>query len=235
MPPVAEEYYDSAAEREKRRSIAEESLLEQLINMSRAATTSLDIMKSLFNQGDRVPSLSDIQQAHEKVKDIKARVEAMKDSSLNYLARIGNVIPHTNAYRDAILFVAKIVQYIESVIHRLYIATFNGLKPSPAVDAGLRKLASSVGEEYNYLESSLSMLQTNPRNSFDTVQLVSAYEDKIDSIYRELTLQIYNTMKDDIISLLIHRDIAEALEELADAVRDLGESIKIIALYRMLA
>jgi len=228
---LAEEYYDFDAELRRRRSLAEESLGEQMLGITRLVAKSIlltrDIVAAL-SSGDDV-KLSEL---HAQASQNKTRVESMKEDALAYLARLGDLLPTSTLYRDVFLNLARIAQIMEGIAYRAYVMASNSTIQSETIKELMARMASVLSREFEKLEAAIHLLPSNPRKSYEEAQMTSALEDEIDELYRQITFTMYKELHNDIVALMLFKDIVDMAEDVADLLRDTAEDVKFLALHQ---
>lgn len=229
---MAEEYYDFNADLRRRRSLAEESLEEQMLGLSSMVSRSVallnDVVAALVEGDDER-----LKRVHSKVKENKEVVESMKEDALSYLARLGDILSTSSLYRSVFLSLTRIAQLMEGVAYRAYLATSNSRIDSPVISELVTKLSNTIIEEYSKLESSIQLLGSNPRRSYEETQVILRLEDEADDLYRQLSFTMYKTLHNNLVGLMLMRDIVEMMEDIADLIRDASEDVKFLALHKV--
>ncbi|BEP18190.1 hypothetical protein PYJP_15420 [Pyrofollis japonicus] len=226
------EYYDYDLERRKQRSLAEENLNEQLLGMVRTVRQPVMLVYDAISRLSEGKT-EELGKLYEEVKSLKDRIENMKEDILSYLARLGDLLVTNNLYRDIFLNITRVAQVIEGITYRAYLLASNVNKTfSREILDDLIKMTDKIRQEYLSLENAVENLTTNPKKSYEISQNVSSVEDEIDSLYRKLTYSIYRELRDDLVTLMLFRDIIDMVEDLADLLRDLSEDIKFLALFQ---
>lgn len=229
---MAEEYYDYDMERRRRQSLAEESLNEQLLGVTRALSDTITSMReiviALANADDRK-----LKELHRKVKEAKERVESMREDALTYLARLGDLLNTSTLYKDIFLSLTRVAQMTEGIAYRAYLLASNTNITSNTASELLTSMADSIQKEFDRLEVAIQALSSNPKKGYEEAQLVTSIEDEVDNLYRQLTYSMYRELRQDLVALMLLRDIVDMIEEVADTIRDAAENVKFLALYRV--
>jgi uncharacterized protein Yka (UPF0111/DUF47 family) len=227
---LAEEYYDYEMERRRKQSLAEESLIEQVVGISRELSAMFRkltaVVNSLASGG-----MEELKKLHSEIKNSKDRVETMKDEALTYLARLGDILPTSTIFKDLFLYLVNVAQSLEGIAYRAYLFSTNSRLESGAVKEKLKAITEALVREYDSLERAISNLWSNPKKSHESAQLVLGLENDIDTLYRELSYSLYRELKSDIVALMLIKDVADLMEDVADTIRDAAENVKFLALH----
>ncbi len=226
------EYYDYDLERRKQRSLAEENLNEQLLGMIRTARKPVLMVHDMVSKMAENKE-DELRQFYEEIKNSKETIENMKEDVLTYLARLGNILFTSNLYRDLFLGVTRAAQMAEGIAYRIYLLVSNTSKlDNEKIVKTLIEMTNKIRQEYSILENAAEVLTTNPKKSYEIAQNISNIEDEIDTLYRKLAYILYQEFKQDLVILMLMRDIIDMVEELADTLRDVAEDIKFLALFQ---
>ncbi len=227
---MAEEYYDFETETLRRRSLAEESLSEQMRGIARTVSKTVSIISDavdafLVNDTNKLKDLTS------QSRRLKELTESMKEDALTYLARLGSLLLTNALYRSAFLKLTSIAQQSEGLVYRLYVMSSNSIQVTKDIRELLTEFANLIVKEYEKLETSIEHLTSNPKKSYEEAHKILSIEESADDIYRKLTFQIYKEAGSNMIGVLLLRDVAEMLEEIADLIRDTSEDVKFLALH----
>ncbi|WP_048191928.1 DUF47 domain-containing protein [Pyrolobus fumarii] len=225
------EYWGSTEETEF--TLVEMSLSEQLLALARNVNDAIrDAMNAVNDFIEH--NAEAVRQRSVKVRGFKNGAERVKDRIVDYLARLGFSLPLRDVYRQLVLQLDRIAQNSDAIAYRLsVVASERSVKLSNSFANKLRSMAQLVFNEYSTLLSSIRMLQENPRRSVDEAKKVMAIEEEIDQKYRELELDVITELKDDLLSLMLMREIIDLIEDTADTIKDAAENILFLALYKV--
>jgi hypothetical protein len=84
-----------------------------------------------------------------------------------------------------------------------------------------------------HLVESLRLLSVNAQKAVDAVRNIMRLEEEVDDLYRSLELKLFERKYDDLIYVMLLKDIADRLEDSEDMVRDSATSITYIAFGRL--
>ncbi|NOZ88528.1 MAG: DUF47 family protein [Crenarchaeota archaeon] len=229
---MAEEYYDFERETRRRASLAEESLNEQLVGMVRAVSRSVSLLREVTEalaSGDP----EKLRRLHTEIKKVKERTESMKEDALSYLARLGDLLDTGSLYRSVFLRLTRVAQVSEGLAYRAYLAAANTTISSKTVLELMSRLIDTVIREFEKLESAAQNLTSKPKSSYEEAQVILSIEDEADDLYRQLSFTLYKELHNDIVGLMLIRDISDMAEDIADLIRDASEDVKFLALRRV--
>jgi uncharacterized protein Yka (UPF0111/DUF47 family) len=195
--------------------------------VSRTVALLNDVVTALMDADDK--RLKDL---HSKIKHNKELAESMKEDALSYLARLGDILNTSTLYRGVFLSLTRVAQLGEGLAYRAYLVASNSPISSPAISEFMTKLANTIMEEYEKLESSIQLLSTSPRRSYEETQIILELEDRADDLYRQLVFTMYKTLHSNLVGLMLLRDIADMMEDIADLIRDASEDVKFLALHK---
>ncbi len=223
------EYWDASTEL----TLAEISLAEQLLVLARNVNDALRDAIASLNEFLNM-DFNAVKQRSSKVRGYKNGAERIKDRIIEYLARLGLSLPLRDVYRQLALQLDRIAQNSDAIAYRLTVIASRGEKRfTSAFVTRLREMGDLVLREYETLLNSIRMLQENPRRSIDEARRVMLLEDEVDQRYRTLEVDVLEELKDDIIKLMIMREIIDLVEDTADVIKDAAENILFLALYKV--
>jgi uncharacterized protein Yka (UPF0111/DUF47 family) len=227
---LAEEYYDYEMERRRKQSLAEESLTEQVIGISRELSSMFRKITAVI---DSLASgkMDELRELHNEIRSSKDRIETLKDEALTYLARLGDILPTSTIFKDLFLYLVNVAQSLEGIAYRAYLFSTNSRLESNVVKEKLKAMSEALVKEYDNLERAIANLWNNPKKSHESAQLVLGLENDIDTLYRELSYSLYRELKSDIVALMLIKDITDLIEDVADTIRDAAENVKFLALH----
>jgi uncharacterized protein Yka (UPF0111/DUF47 family) len=93
---------------------------------------------------------------------------------------------------------------------------------------GMAELAAAVFEAISRLREAVLTLNYGSPNVFEMAKNVEVAERSVDSLYRELEINILRSDL-DIATLLLMRDIIQLLEDTADKIEDASDAARILA------
>ncbi|MEM0113543.1 MAG: phosphate transport regulator, partial [Metallosphaera sp.] len=80
---------------------------------------------------------------------------------------------------------------------------------------------------------SLRLLSINAQKSVESARNIMKLEEEVDDLYRSLELKLFEKKYEDLIYVMLMKDIADRLEDSEDMIRDSATSITYIAFGRL--
>ncbi len=214
-------------------TLAEMSLAEQLLALARNVSDALRDSMSAVNDfvgGD----YEAVRQRAVKVRGYKNGAERVKDNIMYYLARLSYLLPLSDVYRQVVLQLDRIAQNSDAVAYRLSVLVSEASpRLSKSFGTKLSEMAKLVNLEYETLLSAVRLLQENPRRSIDEARKAMSLEEEVDQKYRELEIDVIREMKEDMVALMLMREVIDLVEDTADVIKDAAENILFLALYKI--
>ncbi len=212
-------------------SIAEMHVFEELNNLARMSYDTLrdfrEFVDVLINNGDQV-----IAKAYEKLRSRKHRVEENKVMVMEYLVRLGRALEEKDMYASIALSLDKTVQKIDGAAYRLYMFIANKYSFDNELHSCVSKFVEKLLEEYNMFYDGLNLLRSNPRRCIKNMEQVVKLEEELDKIYRSSELELFKKLADNIPALMIMKDAMDFIEDVADIIKEAGETLRYLALHR---
>ncbi len=214
-------------------SLAEMSLTEQLLALARNVNDAIrDAINAVVDFTDG--NYEAVRQRASKVRGYKNGAERVKDNIIYYLARLSYFLPLHDIYRQMVLQLDRIAQNSDAIAYRLSVLVSEANpKISKSFASKLSSMANLVSNEYSSLLTAIRLLQENPRRSIDEAKRTMSIEEEVDQKYRELELAVITELKDDMVSLMLLREIIDLIEDTADVIKDTAENILYLALYKV--
>ncbi len=229
---MAEEYYDFDREMRRKASLAEESLNEQMLGLARMVSRAVIMLREVV-EALAAGDTEKLRELHSRIEQVKEQVESMKEDALGYLARLGDLLTTASLYRNVFMMLTRVAQVSEGIAYRAYLVSSNSDTRSGTVNELLARLAEAIRREFDHLESAIQNLPSSPKRSYEEAQIILSIEDEVDELYRKLSFTLYKEMSNDIVALMLMRDISDMVEDIADYIRDAGEEVKFLALRKV--
>ncbi|MEM3316371.1 MAG: phosphate transport regulator [Metallosphaera sp.] len=210
-------------------SIAHINLEERLQQISLKVIDQVRTLYELIKSGDVATPM----QVYSKINGIKNSVEADKFMLGEYIIRIKEGIQDKDLYIDILSKLEKISQNLDAASYRLSVLISRGTQ----IDELLYKLMTIIAEKLlaslMHLVESLRLLSINAQKSVESARNIMKLEEEVDDLYRSLELKLFEKKYEDLIYVMLMKDIADRLEDSEDMIRDSATSITYIAFGRL--
>ncbi len=226
---MAEEYINP--EDLKRISLAEMSVLEQLHNLARMIEDTVKeagLLLEDLTEGKK----ESIKARYNRVRAYKDQVEVARDKILEYLVRVSPTLLYKDLYMSIASRMERIAQDMDAASYRSLVVAYKNLKLKPGTGERLLNLYKGSSETYANLLDAIRTLPINPRKTFEKCGTVASLEEKVDKIYRDIELHIYEEYTDNIAALLLIKEIADLLEDSSDMAKEASDYLKYLALHK---
>jgi uncharacterized protein Yka (UPF0111/DUF47 family) len=170
-----------------------------------------------------------IRNAMGEIEGLHARALEVRMTVMKELHETGGVLINREEFYRLISKSSELTDYIEEMGFRIYQIGERGWRIPRGLGEGLVRLAEAAFQALIKLRESLISLGFNSERAVVLAKDVDEIERKVDSIYRDLSMEII-TSEIELPLLLILKDIAEEMELLIDAAKDEADMIRILAL-----
>lgn len=163
-------------------------------------------------------------------KEMLSMIDESTKSKLNILDQIASLGPFLMNREDFLRLtfrLSEITDNIESVAFRLISSKEKKIQIDMKYMKGISLLSSLILEESTKMRETLMSLTFNPTKALEMASVVEDIERKIDSVQRELEIDILTTKLNS--STLLLKDIIERLEKTADIIISVLDQIRVLA------
>lgn len=164
-----------------------------------------------------------------EVEDLHKRALEIRMTVMKELHETGGVLVNREEFYRLISKSSELTDYVEEMVFRIYQIGGRGWRIPRNIGDGLLRLAEASFQALTKLRESLISLGFNSERAIILAKDVDEVERRVDSIYRDLSIEII-TSDMELPLLLILKDIAEEMEILIDAAKDEADIIRILAL-----
>ncbi|MEM0380883.1 MAG: DUF47 family protein [Desulfurococcaceae archaeon] len=211
-------------------SIAEMNIFESIASMTRIVEDAFRVFNELVDNFDREDI--DFTKLYNKIYEPKTRVEEHKIMLMEYLARLGEAIDYKQYYVSLTLSLERLVQLLDGASYRIMLLKKNYKTVNKIVNEYLKQMKDVINEQFKNFTSGLKTIAKEPRKTISFINEISKLENKADEIYREATFNLYTKFSNDILLLMMLRDILDFVEDTSDLLRKIGEELRYLALNR---
>ena len=218
-----EEYYNSARNLANE-SLAEMSIREQLQNMSLSFEKMAIYLSRLveYASSDDPLALERMKKTYERdVLGLKERMEVLKRSTFNYIARLRTTLPYSTAYANLAVLYVRAAQHIEGASYRLFIYRTKYGWTDNEIGTDIANLTQKLVEASSGMVRLFRNIGVNRRLAEDAISQVYRAEEEIDAIYRRLYVRILARIGSDVARMALLLAIADSMEGVADSLKDL--------------
>jgi len=212
-------------------SIAEMNLLEQIadvVNTVEKEVARTDEMLSSLVEG----KVELVKKAYELVRALKEEAQKKKESAMEFLVRASPNILHKEMYIFALIHLDALSQQVDELAYKLSLmASANAGGIPKEASSSIREVFGKVREMIKLLREEAKSLTTGGKDVALQHEKILALEDEVDYKQRELFAELLKKANDTV-SLLVAKELLEALEGSSDRVREVSHVFKYIALLR---
>ncbi len=208
-------------EKVKRRAL---SVCQDHLRRVLETTRKISQMVDCFVKGDKNLArdlLADIKKSEKNV--IIARHTVTQE-----LAEIGAILMSREDFLRFTNLTSDIADYCEGIAFRLLEIMEKGWKVPTKIKEGIVRLSDAVFETISKLRETAMTLNYGVSKALEKAREVEAAERIVDDLYRELEVMIINSNM-EIPPMLLLRDVAQILEDVADKAQDASDAARILA------
>jgi len=219
-----EEYYNTRNPANE--SLAEMSIREQLQNMALSFEKMVIYLSRLIEYAstDDPLTLERMKKTYERdVLGLKERIEVLKRSTFNYISRLRSTLPYASAYANLAVLYVRAAQYVEGASYRLFIYRTKYGWADDEIGSDISSLAQKLVEASSGIVRLFRNIGVNRRLAEDAIMQINRVEEEIDAIYRRLYVRVLARMNGDIARMTLLLAIADGMENIADALKDLSD------------
>lgn len=213
-------------------SIAEMNIYENLVNLARLGE---DVLRVFNNIVYSLKTENDLSKVYNKIRDPKARVEENKILFMEYLARLGEMIMYKQNYASIALDIERLTQLLDGASYRLSLLKSKNLDIDNEIYRYIEEMKKTVDRQYECFLNGLRKIRSEPKKTLLEVSEITKLENTMDELYREATLKIYMKFSDNILLLMMLKDIFDFIENASDLLKSMGEELRYLALHKVVA
>lgn len=213
-------------------SIAEMNIYENLVNLARLGE---DVLRVFNNIVYSLKTENDLSKIYNKIRDPKARVEENKILFMEYLARLGEMIMYKQNYASIALDIERLTQLLDGASYRLSLLKSKNLDIDNEIYRYIEEMKKTVDRQYECFLNGLRKIRGDPKKTLLEVSEITKLENAMDELYREATLKIYMKFSDNILLLMMLKDIFDFIENASDLLKSMGEELRYLALHKVVA
>lgn len=172
-------------------------------------------------------------QLYAKIDGIKNSVENEKYLLGEYIIKIKEGLDDKDLYINILDRLEKISQNLDAGAYRLSVLRTRNTE----IDNLTYKLIIIISEKIlaslTHLIESIKSLSTDAKKSIDSARNILKLEEEVDDLYRNVELKLFERKYEDLIYIMLMKDIVDRLEDSEDLIRDSANDITYIAFGRI--
>ncbi len=172
-------------------------------------------------------------QAYAKINGIKNSVENEKYLLGEYIVKVKEGLDDKDLYFAILDKMEKVSQNIDASAYRLSVLLTRGTELNEIVYKFTVVMSEKILASLTHLIEAVKSLSTNARKSVESSRNVLKLEEEVDDLYRNVELKLFEAKYDDLIYVMLMKDIVDRLEDSEDLIRDVANNITYIAFGRM--
>jgi len=183
------------------------------------------MVESLSNKAD----LETMENHLVQIRKLKEEATESKRSLLTELADTGMLLMNREDFMRLAIQINEIPDYSEGAAYRINYMVKKKLTMSPDLYDSFMNLAKNVLKTVTNLRKTILSLRYSRSKAIEMSQNVEIAEYAVDKIFRETEMKIIDAEL-DVRTILILRDLAQFLEDIADKAEDAIDSTRVLAL-----
>ncbi len=214
-------------------SIAEMNLFESLSSLANLDKNALMDLRSFIENIGKV-DVEKIRSMYMRLRSDKQQVEETKTLVMEYLVRLGEGLNMKDLYASIALGLDRIVQLIDGASYRLYMYVANGYRLDDDLYNDLKNFIETLIKEYSAFHQGLDKLRVEPKMTIKEMEQVIKLEEDLDRLYRSYELKMFKKLADNVPALMLLKDAIDFIESIADVVKESAETLRYLALHRVM-
>lgn len=171
-------------------------------------------------------------QIYAKINGIKDSVENEKYLTGEYIIKVREGLDYVDLYIDILNNLEKIAQNIDAATYRLSVLLTRSSKIDNIMHGLIVVMCEKILASLTHLIESIKTLSSNAKKSIESARNILKLEEDVDDLYRNIELKLFEKPHDDLVYVMLMKDIADRLEDSEDLIRDSANSITYIAFSR---
>ncbi len=171
-------------------------------------------------------------QIYTKINSIKDSIENEKYLTGEYIIKIREGLDYVDLYIDILNNLEKIAQNIDAATYRLSVLLTRSTKIDNVMHSLIVVMCEKILASLTHLIESIKTLSVNAKKSIESARNILKLEEDVDDLYRNVELKLFEKPHEDLVYVMLMKDIADRLEDSEDLIRDSANSITYIAFSR---
>ncbi|MCY0850569.1 phosphate transport regulator [Sulfuracidifex metallicus] len=171
-------------------------------------------------------------QVYSKISSVKDDVEVTKYKLGEYIIRVREAIQDGDLYLEILNNLEKSAQNIDAAGYRYSVILSRGNKMDDVTYRLLVVMAEKLMATITQLSESIRLLSVNPNKSLESSKAVVRMEEDVDELYRSFELKLYEKSGNDLVYIMLAKDVADRLEDSEDLLKVSSDTVTYLALER---
>lgn len=171
-------------------------------------------------------------QIYAKINGIKNNVENEKYLLGEYMVKIKEGLEDKDLYMGILENLEKIAQNFDAATYRISVLLTRNSRIDDVISKLIITMCEKIIVSLTHLIQALRTLSTNAKKSVEEARNIMKLEEDVDDLYRNLELKLFEKNYDDLVYVMLMKDIADRLEDSEDLIRDSATYITYIAFGR---
>ncbi|BBG24226.1 hypothetical protein IC006_1533 [Sulfuracidifex tepidarius] len=200
--------------------------------LQQICTKVLDEMRILYelmtNENLSVNPL----QVYSKISSVKDDVEISKYKLGEYIIRVREAIQDGDLYLEILNNLEKSAQNIDAAGYRYSVILSRGNKMDGVTYRLLVVMVEKLMASITQLSESIRLLSVNPSKSLESSKAIVKMEEEVDELYRSFELKLYEKSGNDLVYIMLAKDVADRLEDSEDLLKVSSDTLTYLAFER---
>ncbi|ARM75783.1 phosphate transport regulator [Acidianus manzaensis] len=210
-------------------SIAHLTLEERLQQISIKVVDEVRVTYEFLSSSNKLNPM----QVYAKVNGIKNSIENEKYLLGEYIIKIKEGLEDKDLYMEILDNLEKIAQNIDAATYRISVLLTRDSKLDEVLNKVLITMCEKIIASITHLIEAFKELSINTKKTIEEARNIIKLEEDVDDLYRNLELKLFEKNYDDLVYVMLMKDIADRLEDSEDMIRDSANSITYIAFGRI--
>jgi len=172
-------------------------------------------------------------QLYAKIDGIKNSVENEKYLLGEYIIKIKEGLDDKDLYINILDRLEKISQNLDAGAYRLSVLRTRNTEIDNLTYKLIIVMSEKILASLTHLIESIKSLSTDAKKSIDSARNILKLEEEVDDLYRNVELKLFERKYEDLIYIMLMKDIVDRLEDSEDLIRDSANDITYIAFGRI--
>ncbi len=192
----------------------------------------LDEMRILFELMTSKTLGGNPLQVYSKINSVKDDVEMAKYKLGEYIMRVREALQDVDLYLDIINNLEKSAQNIDAAGYRYSVMLSREIKIDDVIYRLLVVMAEKLMASITQLSESIRLLSVNPNKSLESSKAIVKMEEEVDELYRSFELKLYEKGNNDLVFMMLAKDVADRLEDSEDLMKVSSDTVSYLAFER---